>query len=88
LRNIESHPAVLVESGGERYVPSQRLLQPEEAAAVFTDWTRRQRWFARLMLAQIGFTPGAASPDEGAVLVSFPFVAFKPRDERTNSSRH
>jgi hypothetical protein len=54
------------------------LLQPEEAAAVFTDWTRRQRWFARLMLAQLGFTLGAVSADQGAPLLNSPFVAFRP----------
>src|ERR1051326_4372330 len=54
LRNIEAHPAVLIESGGERYVPCQRVLEPDEAGVVFADWTRRQRRFARVMLAQLG----------------------------------
>ena len=56
-RNLRARPAVAVRTAHDRFVPEQRLLPRAEAFAVFDDWARRQRWFARLMLSQLGL-PG------------------------------
>jgi deazaflavin-dependent oxidoreductase (nitroreductase family) len=40
-RNIEATPALEVRIGGQRYVPEQRFLAPEENHAVISDYRRR-----------------------------------------------
>jgi hypothetical protein len=59
-------------------VPEQRQVQADEAYAVFNDWMRRQRWFARLMLGQIGESIDVPEAQLRAVVDKFPFVAFRP----------
>jgi hypothetical protein len=66
----------------EWYVPRQRMLPSDEAADVFEDWTRRQRWFARLMLAQIGKPLPMNATERAALVGSFPFVGFSPTGDR------
>ena len=78
-RNVQARPALAVRTGGDWYVPEQRILSSEEAFDVFRDWMRRQRWFARLMLAQIGQSIDQPEPELRALVASFPFIAFRPR---------
>jgi deazaflavin-dependent oxidoreductase (nitroreductase family) len=53
-RNVQTRPALAVRTGGVWYAPEVRAVPPGEAFAVFAEWTRRQHWFAVLMLGQIG----------------------------------
>jgi deazaflavin-dependent oxidoreductase (nitroreductase family) len=85
-RNIQARGALSVRTGGEWYVPGQRILSPDEAAAVFEDWTRRQRWFARLMLAQVGQPLDLTETGRAALVARFPFVAFSPAGDQPPSS--
>jgi deazaflavin-dependent oxidoreductase (nitroreductase family) len=78
-RNIRAHPALVVQTARDAYVPEQRLLPPHEAFAVLEDWTRRQRGFARLMLGQIGVSLDVPAAERRALAARFPFVAFRPR---------
>ena len=77
-RNIQSHPAVAVQIADDWYVPEQRVVLADEAFTVFNDWMRRQRWFARLMLGQIGYRIDIPEAELRALVDSFPFVAFRP----------
>jgi deazaflavin-dependent oxidoreductase (nitroreductase family) len=77
-RNIQSRPAVAVQIASDWYVPEQRTLSAEEALVVFNDWVRRQRWFARLMLGQIGRHIDVPEAELRALVESFPFIAFRP----------
>jgi deazaflavin-dependent oxidoreductase (nitroreductase family) len=42
-RNLQAHPALAVRTGTAWFVPEARALPPNEAFALFADWTRRQR---------------------------------------------
>jgi deazaflavin-dependent oxidoreductase (nitroreductase family) len=85
-RNIQARGALSVRAGGEWYVPRQRILPPDEAEAVFEDWTRRQRWFARLMLAQVGEPLDVRQTGRAALVARFPFVALSPSGDQPVSS--
>jgi deazaflavin-dependent oxidoreductase (nitroreductase family) len=77
-RNLQARPALAVTAGRDRFVPEQRLLPPDEAFAVFEDWTRRQRTFARLMLGQIGYSIDGPEAERRALVARFPFVGLRP----------
>jgi deazaflavin-dependent oxidoreductase (nitroreductase family) len=78
FRNIQARPPLSVRIGSEWYVPRQRILPSDEAAAVLQDWTRRQRWFARLMLTQLGLSLDMVETERAALVDRLPFVAFSP----------
>jgi deazaflavin-dependent oxidoreductase (nitroreductase family) len=78
FRNIQVRSAVAVQTANEWYVPEQRALSADEAFAVFNDCVRRQHWFARLMLAQIGQRVDVPEAQLRALVDSLPFVAFRP----------
>jgi deazaflavin-dependent oxidoreductase (nitroreductase family) len=77
-RNIQTRPALAVAIGRDRYVPTQRILPPDEAFTVFEDWTRRQRRFARLMLGQIGYAIDVPEVERRALVARFPFIGLRP----------
>jgi deazaflavin-dependent oxidoreductase (nitroreductase family) len=77
-RNLQAGRALAVRTGGACYVPELRALAPEEAFATFDQWTRRQRWFAELMLGQIGLSWDVPDAERRAIVASFPFVALRP----------
>jgi deazaflavin-dependent oxidoreductase (nitroreductase family) len=81
-RNIQAHAALSVRTGMDWYVPRQRMLPSDEAADVFEDWTRRQHWFARLMLAQVGQPLAMGATQRAALGGNFPFVGFSPSDNQ------
>jgi deazaflavin-dependent oxidoreductase (nitroreductase family) len=85
-RNIRAHPALAVRTAHDYYAPEQGLVPPEEAFAVFSDWARRQRWFARLMLSQIGVSWEVPEAQRRALVARFPFVAFRPTGPRPPAS--
>ena len=79
-RNLQAHPALAVRTAGAWYVPVARTVPPEEAFAVFTDWTKRQHWFATVMLAQIGLTWDVPEAEQRAIVAGFPFIGFRPAE--------
>lgn len=83
-QNIQTRPALAVQTGRQRYVPEQRGVGADEAFSVFKDWTGRQRWFARLMLGQIGQRLDVPEGQLRATVESFPFVAFRPMPVERN----
>jgi deazaflavin-dependent oxidoreductase (nitroreductase family) len=87
-RNIRARPALAVRTAHDRFVPEQRLLPPAEAFAVFDAWVRRQRWFARLMLSQIGVSWEVPEAQRRALVARFPFVGFRPRRARASAATH
>jgi deazaflavin-dependent oxidoreductase (nitroreductase family) len=77
-RNLQARPALKVQSAGACYVPEVRTVPADEAFALFEDWTRRQRWFAELMLGQIGLSWDVPEAERRVIVGGFPFVAFRP----------
>ena len=47
--NIQASPALQVEIGFTRYVPVQRVLSPEEIAALFMDYRHKHPLFSRIV---------------------------------------
>ena len=81
-QNIQAHPAVAVSTGGDQFIPRQRVVPPDEAFEVFRDWVHRERWFARLMLGQIGRCIDVPEPELRAVVLGFPFIGLSPAIRR------
>jgi deazaflavin-dependent oxidoreductase (nitroreductase family) len=52
--NIQETPALTIETGGERYVPHQRFLTPDEVYDALRDYLRRNRWATRIVSRLIG----------------------------------
>jgi hypothetical protein len=77
-RNLQARPPLAVRAGGAWYVPEVRSVPPDEAFAVFEHWTRRQRWFAGLMLGQIGLSWDVPEAERRAIVAGVPFVAVRP----------
>jgi deazaflavin-dependent oxidoreductase (nitroreductase family) len=77
-RNLQARAPRAVRCGRDWYVPDVRTLAGDEAYDVFVDWTHRERWFADLMLAQIGLSWDLPESERRALVARFPFVAFRP----------
>ena len=77
-RNLQARGPLAVSTAGTTYVPEMRLVSPDEAFAVFDEWTQRQHRFAELMLGQIGLSWDVPELERRAIVAEFPFVAFRP----------
>jgi hypothetical protein len=44
-------------------------------------WTRRQRWFSKVMLAQIGLSWDVPEAEQRAIVAGFPFIGFRPAEK-------
>ncbi len=79
-RNIKATPALEVRTGGERYVPEQRFLAPDENHAMLADYRRRHplafRIFARVFDYPVDGTEAMRREFESFLRL----VAFCPRD--------
>jgi deazaflavin-dependent oxidoreductase (nitroreductase family) len=76
--NIQARPALGVETGFVRYVPSQRTLSPEEISATFIEYRRRHPIFSR-MICRIPGWKWDSSPEEFLELArTLRGVAFVP----------
>jgi deazaflavin-dependent oxidoreductase (nitroreductase family) len=82
-RNVGSSPALEVRTGGQRYVPKQRFLAPEENHAVLVDYARRHSLAFQIFARVIGYPLGGTEGARGEVASSLRLVAFHPRDEES-----
>ena len=78
--NIETAPALEVRTGGERFVPEQRSLAPEENHAVISDYGRRHPLAFRVFARVFGYPLGGTEAARREVARSLRLVAFRPRD--------
>ena len=79
-RNIEATPALEVRTGGERYVPEQRFLAPEENHAVLADYRRRHPLAFQIFARVFGYPLGGTEATRREFASSLRLVAFCPRD--------
>jgi deazaflavin-dependent oxidoreductase (nitroreductase family) len=79
-RNIEATPALEVRTGGERYVPEQRFLAPEENHAVLADYRQRHPLAFRIFARVFGYPLGGTEAMRRQLASSLRLVAFCPRD--------
>ena len=79
-RNVRAAPALEVRTGGQRYVPEQRFLAPEENHAVISDYGRRHPLAFRVFARVFGYPLGGTEAARREVASSLRLVAFRPRD--------
>ena len=83
-RNIKATPALEVRTGGERYVPEQRFLAPDENHAMLADYRRRHPLAFRIFARAFGFPLGGTEAMRREFASSSRLVAFRPKTWRTN----
>lgn len=77
--NIQSSPALQVETGFVRYVPSQRTLSPEEITKIFMQYRKKHPIFSR-MICRIPGWKWDSTPQEFLVLArTLRGVVFTPK---------
>jgi len=79
-RNVAAAPALEVRTGGQRYVPEQRFLAPEENHAVISDYERRHPLAFRVFARVFGYPLDGKEAARRQVAHSLRLVAFRPRD--------
>jgi deazaflavin-dependent oxidoreductase (nitroreductase family) len=78
-RNIQANPALEVQTGRDRYVPTQRILSADEAYAVMVDYERRLPVLARPVVRRLGFTVSGSDEERRAHAAKLLMVGFRPR---------
>jgi hypothetical protein len=68
-----------VGSGGERYVPEQRFLEPQENHAVISDYGRRHPLAFRVFARVFGYPLDGTEAARREFANSLRLVAFRPR---------
>jgi deazaflavin-dependent oxidoreductase (nitroreductase family) len=79
-RNIKASPAMEVRTGGERFVPEQRFLAPEENHAVIADYERRHPLAFRIFAKAFGYPVDEVEAVRREFASSLRLVAFRPKD--------
>ncbi len=79
-RNIKVTSAMEVRTGGERYVPEQRFLVPEENHAVITDYEQRHPLAFRIFARAFGYPADGTEAMRREFASSLRLVAFRPKD--------
>ena len=78
VRNLRARPAVEVRVAHESFVPEQRFLTNEEAAAVAAEFRRRHPWRVRLAARLLGWGDLRSETTVREFVRTRPFVAFRP----------
>ena len=79
-RNIKVTPALEVRTGGERYVPEQRVLAPDDNHAMLADYKQRHPLAFRIFARVFGYPLGGTEAMRREFAASLRLVAFCPRD--------
>jgi deazaflavin-dependent oxidoreductase (nitroreductase family) len=79
-RNIQVTPALEVRTGGERYVPQQRFLAPEENHAMLADYGRHHPLAFLLFARAFGYPLGETETMRREFASALRLAAFSPRD--------
>lgn len=75
-RNIAARPAISVQVKNRVWMPSQRFLEPEEAANRFADYEQRHPRAASKLLESMGQTHDGTNTDKVRMMRNIPMVAF------------
>jgi deazaflavin-dependent oxidoreductase (nitroreductase family) len=79
-RNIWAVPALEVRTGGQRYVPEQRFLAPEENHIIICDYGRRHPLAFRVFARMFGYPLDGTETARREFACSLRLVAFRPRN--------
>lgn len=82
-RNIAASPALEIRTGGKRYVPEQRFLEPQENFATIMEYARLHPQTFRFLVRTFGFDYPLDGPVESKrrFAESLRMVAFRPKDQ-------
>ncbi len=80
-RNIQASPALEVQTGRDRYVPTQRILSADEAYAVMVDYEQRLPALARPVVRRLGFTVSGSEEERRAHAAKLLMIGFRPRSD-------
>jgi deazaflavin-dependent oxidoreductase (nitroreductase family) len=78
-RNIQTTPALAVETGFVRYAPTQRSLSPEEIATLFIEFRRKYPIFSRMVARIPGWKIDSSYEEFLELARSLRGVAFQPK---------
>jgi len=79
-RNTVATPALEVRTGGQRYVPEQRFLAPEENHAVIYEYGRRHPLAFRVFARVFGYPLDGTEAARREFAYSLRLAAFHPRN--------
>jgi deazaflavin-dependent oxidoreductase (nitroreductase family) len=79
-RNIQVTPALEVRTGGQRYVPEQHFLAPDENHAVLADYRRRHPLAFWIFARAFGYPLDETQAMRREFAASLRLVAFWPKD--------
>ena len=77
--NIQSKPALLVETGFVRYIPVQRILSPEEITTTFIEYRKKHPIFSRMICRIPGWKWDSTYEEFLFLARTLHGVAFSPR---------
>ena len=81
-RNLQVREAVEVAIAGERFAPVHRELSMNEAAAVFADYERRNRYLAplirRVLSWLVGWRYDGTEPARRRLVAELPLIGLRP----------
>jgi deazaflavin-dependent oxidoreductase (nitroreductase family) len=77
--NIQSSPALQIETGLVRYVPAQRILSPEEITTTFVEYRKRHPIFTRIICRIPGWKWDSTYEEFLELAHSLRGVAFSPK---------
>ena len=80
-RNIQAHPALLVQIGNRRYAPQQRILSTEELLALLQNYEHRYPRLFGILLRAIGYPYDGSPEGLHAMAEVLRGVTFRPREE-------
>lgn len=77
--NVQSSPALQVESGLDRYIPEQRTLSAEEITTAFLDYRKQHPIFSRIVCRIPGWKWDSTYEEFLALAGTLRGVSFKPK---------
>ena len=79
-QNILAHPAIEVQTGGERYTPQYRLLGPDERFTTLQQYEKRYGFVFRAIIRAFGYQYDGSEASLRALADAVLIVAFRPRE--------
>ena len=80
-RNIKANPALEIWTAGERYIPQQRFLAPEENHALISEYASNHSLAFQFLARVFGYPLGGTEAERRTFAESLRLVAFRPKNE-------
>jgi deazaflavin-dependent oxidoreductase (nitroreductase family) len=80
-QNILAHPAIEIQTGGDRYTPQHRLLGPDERFTTLRQYEKRYGFVFRAVIRAFGYHYDGLETSLRALADAVLIVAFRPRGD-------